>query len=200
MKLLSSPTSPYARKCRVLILEKSLEGRVEVADAAPLDDPSELHAANPLGKVPALIRDRGEALFDSPVICEFLDTLDEENWIPARSESRIHVLRLQAIADGMMDLTIGRRIELNRDIELRWNYWPERWERAITRTLDLLEAEKGHFSSSMHLGALSVAVALGYLDLRFHELHWRDSHPGLAAFAERWFERDSFRQTRPPEV
>jgi glutathione S-transferase len=88
LKLYISPTSPYARKCRALIIEKSLESRIEIVPCTPLDDPAELHAVNPLGKVPALERERGPALMDSPVICEFIDGLDDENWIPGRGESR----------------------------------------------------------------------------------------------------------------
>jgi len=200
MKLYYSATSPYARKCRVLILEKGLERKVEMIECAPLDDPGDLHAANPLGKVPALDRERGSALFDSPLICEYLDTLNDENWIPSRGESRFMVLRQQALADGLIDLTIGRRIELNRDEALRWPFWIERWERAIARTLDTLDAERPQYERSVDLGALSIAVALGYLDLRYGELDWRGAHPGLAAFAERWFARESFIQTAVAET
>jgi glutathione S-transferase len=199
MKLLVSATSPYARKCWALVIEKSLETRIAVAECPPMDDPAELHAVNPLGKVPALIRDRGPALFDSPVICEFIDTLDDERWIPSSGESRLMVLRQQAIAGGVLDLVMGRRIELNRDITLRWPFWAERWEKAIVRALDVMEAERCQFERSCDLGALSIAIALGYLDLRWHELDWRASHPGLAAFHARWAERDSFRLTEPPK-
>ncbi len=199
MKLLVSATSPYARKCRALIIEKSLEKRIAVVECPPMDDPAELHAVNPLGKVPALIRDRGPALFDSPVICEFIDSLDDERWIPSGGESRLMVLRQQAMADGILDLVMGRRIELSRDITLRWPFWAERWEAAIVRALDVLEAERSQFERSADLGALSIGIALGYLDLRYHELDWRASHPGLAAFHGRWAERDSFRLTEPPQ-
>lgn len=198
MQLLYSSNSPYARKCRVLILEKGLEKRIKLVEVQPLDDPTRLHAANPLGKVPALIRESGPALFDSPIICEYIDTLNDELWAPARGERRIVVMRQQAMADGLMDLVMGRRIELNRDITLRYPYWAERWERGIDRTLDVLEAEKSQFSSSADQGALSIAVALGYLDFRYPELDWRTARPGLAAFAARWFARDSFIATAPP--
>ena len=198
MKLYVSPTSPYARKCRALIIEKSLESRIQVIETKPLDDPSELQALNPLGKVPALARDRGPALMDSPLICEFIDGLDDENWIPARGESRILVLRQQALADGLIDLTIGRRIELQRETKLQWDYWASRWEAGIKRTLDTLDADRPQFERSVDLGALSVAVALCYLDLRFAELDWRARHPDLDAFARRWAERASFAETEPP--
>ncbi|PWE17290.1 glutathione S-transferase [Marinicauda salina] len=200
MKLLSSPTSPYARKCKALILEKSLETRIHVEELNPLDDPGELHAANPLGKVPALVRDNAPAIVGSAAICDYIDTLNDETWIPARGESRTLVMRQQALADGLLDLTVGRRLETNRDDELRYPYWIERWERAITRTLDVLEdSERSRFERSVDLGALAVAVALGYLDFRYPEFDWREGRPGLAEFAEKWFARESFVETAPPK-
>ncbi|KAA5804454.1 glutathione S-transferase [Alkalicaulis satelles] len=199
MKLYVSPTSPYARKCRALIIEKSLENQVSIVECAPLDDPADLLAHNPLGKVPVLARERGPALMDSPLICEYLDSLTAENWVPARGESRFAVLRQQALADGLIDLVIGRRIEQGRDAKLRWPFWSERWERAVARTLETLTAERAQYERSVDLGALSVAAALGYMDLRYAEYGWRERHPELAGFAERWFARDSFIQTAPPQ-
>lgn len=199
MQLFYSQTSPYARKCRALIIEKSLESRIELVEVSPLDDPADLHAANPLGKVPALVRKSGPALINSPLICEFIDTLDDERWIPANGESRILVLRQQAIADGLMDLTIGRRIEKNRDAKLQYPLWIERWERGIARTLEQLDQERGQFGRSVDLGALAIAVALSYLDLRYAELDWRSAHPELGAFLEKWEARDSLRLTAPPQ-
>ncbi len=198
MKLYISNTSPYARKCRALIIEKGLEARIEIEEATPLDNPDTLQITNPLGKVPALLRERGPALMDSPLICEYIDTLNDEHWIPKSGESRLLVLRQQALADGMIDLTIGRRIELMRDEALKWDFWTDRWAASIERTLDLLEAERSQFERSVDLGALSIAVALGYLDLRYADLDWRGRWPELGAFAERWFERDSFKRTAPP--
>ena len=199
MKLFVSPTSPYARKCRALIIEKSLEHKIEVIECDPRSDPADLLDANPLGKVPALTRDGAPALMDSPLICEFIDSLDDENWIPKRGASRILVLRQQALADGLIDLTIGRRIEMQRDTDKQWDFWSDRWERGIKRTLEALNDDRGQYERSVDLGALSVAVALHYLDLRFAEYDWRAEYPELAAFAARWDQRASFAQTRPPQ-
>jgi len=199
VKLFVSPTSPYARKCRALIIEKSLEHKIEVIECDPRSDPADLLDANPLGKVPALTRDGAPALMDSPLICEFIDSLDDENWIPKRGASRILVLRQQALADGLIDLTIGRRIEMQRDTDKQWDFWSDRWERGIKRTLEALNEDRGQYERSVDLGALSVAVALHYLDLRFAEYDWRGEYPGLAAFAARWDQRASFAQTRPPQ-
>lgn len=199
MKLYVSPTSPYARKCRALIIEKSLEHKIEVIECDPRSDPDDLLASNPLGKVPALVRDRGAALMDSPLICEFIDTLTDERWIPAKGESRILVMRQQALADGLIDLTIGRRIEQFREADKQWDYWVDRWDRGIQRTLGVLNDDRAQFERSVDLGALSVAVALQYLDLRYAELDWRAQYPDLAAFSARWDQRASFSLTQPPQ-
>lgn len=199
MRLFYSPTSPYARKCRALVLEKGLENKVHFVEAHPFDNPAELSAANPLGKVPVLEREGRPSIIGSPQICEFLDTLNDELWIPKSGESRVLVLRQQAIADGLMDITVGRRIEMGRDAKLRYPFWQERWEKAIARTVDVLETERNQFERSVDLGALSVAVALGYLDLRYPEFDWRSRAPGLAAFSQTWFKRESFVETAPPK-
>lgn len=198
MRLYYSPTSPYARKCRALVLEKGLEKKVHFVEAHPFDNPHELAAANPLGKVPALAREGRPSIIGSPQICEYIDSLNDELWIPKSGESRVLVLRQQAMADGLMDITIGRRIEINRDATLRYAFWQERWEQSIARTVDVLETERGQFERSVDLGALSVAVALSYLDLRYAEFDWRSRAPGLAVFAENWFRRESFAETAPP--
>lgn len=198
MKLYISQTSPYARKCRALIIEKSLESRIQEVEAPPLDNPDGLQSANPLGKVPALERERGPALIDSPLICEYIDSLNDEYWIPERGESRLLVMRQQALADGLMDLTIGRRIELGREENLQWDFWVGRWEAGIERTLSVLDSERPQFERSVDLGALSIAVALFYLDLRYAELDWRAKFPELDAFSQRWAERESFKRTEPP--
>lgn len=198
MKLYYSATSPYARKCRALVLEKSLESKIAFVDAMPLENPEALIANNPLGKIPALQRDRGPTLVDSPAICEFIDGLTDENWIPRSGESRVLVLRQQALADGLLDLTMGRRIEMTRDENLQWDFWADRWEAGIKRTLAALNEERASFERSVDLGALAIAVALFYLDLRFAEWDWRAEYPELADFAARWGARESLKATEPP--
>lgn len=198
MKLIISETSPYARKCRVLIREKGLQARVQETVSLPFDDDAELLDVNPLGKVPALVREDASTLIDSPLICEFLDSLEEPRWLPGSGTARWRVLRFQSLADGLLDLTIGRRIELVRDESLRYEFWIGRQERGIARTLDLLESECDKFAGAVDLGALSIAVALGYLDFRYAESNWRADRDGLAAFFERWSDRPSFQDTVPP--
>ena len=199
MKLHISQTSPYARKCRVLILEMGLENRIDVVDNPPLDDPANLLEINPLGKVPVLEREDACTIIGSANICEYLDSLDSEPWIPSSGESRIKVLRQQALADGLLDLTVGRRIEMTREDHLRFDFWTDRWQRGIQRTIHHLEDERRQYERSVDLGALSIAIALGYLDFRYAEYNWRSDAPGLSDFYDRWNQRDSFIQTRPPE-
>jgi len=196
MKLLCSLTSPYARKCRVLAIEKGVALPIE--DVTPLDDPQTLHAANPLGKVPALVREGGPALVDSPVICEYIDQFDDPRFIPEAGEDRWRVRRLEAIADGIMDLTVGRRIERTRDAALVWDFWANRWRAGVERALDVLEAE-AETLRGMHLGAVAVAVAMGYLDLRDPKIDWRARAPSVRDHVVPWFSRDSFRRTEPPQ-
>jgi glutathione S-transferase len=196
MKLLCSLTSPYARKCRVLAIEKGVNLPIE--EVTPLDDPAALHAANPLGKVPALVREGASALVDSPVICEFIDAIEDPRFIPETGEDRWRVKRLEAIADGIMDLTVGRRIERTRDQALVWDFWPDRWRAGIERSLDVLEAE-AETLRGIHLGAIAVAVAMGYLDFRDPKIDWRSRAPTVREHVLPWFGRDSFRRTEPPQ-
>ncbi len=199
MKLLCSLTSPYARKCRIVAHEKHLPLPIE--EVTPLEDPADLHAANPLGKVPALVFDDGSpALVDSPVICEYLDSLDTDvvdPLIPSAGAARWRVKRLEAIADGIMDLTVGRRIERMRDDALQWDFWQERWRAGIIRSLAVLEKEADTLRGE-HLGVIAVAVAMAYLDLRDPKIDWRARAPDVHAAVRPWHERSSFRTTEPP--
>lgn len=191
-------TSPYARKCRVLIREQGLTQRIQEIEAMPLDNPASLIDSNPLGKVPALIRDDAAPLFDSPLICEYIDSLDEDRWIPVKGTARWRVLRFQALADGILDLAVGRRIELTRPDDKRHDFWVERQESGIHRALDLLETEADKFVGAFDLGAMSIAVALGYLDFRYPESEWREGRDRLAGFYQKWADRPSFGSTQPP--
>lgn len=182
----------------MLIREQSLTHRIEEVDAMPLDNPEALIEANPLGKVPALIRDDAAPLFDSPLICEYIDSLDSERWIPASGTSRWRVLRFQAIADGMLDLTVARRIELIRPDDKHYDFWVQRQETGIHRSLDLLEKEADKFAGAFDLGGMAIAIALGYLDFRYPESDWRKGRERLAAFYDKWAKRPSFQDTQPP--
>lgn len=186
MKLRHSPTSPYVRKVMVLAHEAGLAGGIETVPTAPGADEESLARDNPLGKVPALTTDDGTVLYDSPVICEYLDSLhDGPRAFPAAGTARWTALRLQALADGVLDATILRRYEEMRPSEKQYAEWIERQTRKATRGLDALESDADMLADPagpLSIGDISVACALGYLDLRYGSEDWRNGRPALAAW------------------
>lgn len=198
MKLLSSPTSPFARKARILILEKGARERVSEVTVSAMSDPAELHAANPLGKVPALVLEDGTTLFNSPLICQFLDEeLGGHKFLPPFSKPYWADMRLQTIGDGMAEAAFLMTMERNRPEGERSAMWLGRWQRAITRALDLLEAEAGKLDAELTLGRIAIGCALGYLDFRHGDMEWRKGRPGLAAWFEKISGRPAFMETVP---
>jgi len=196
MKLMYSPASPYARKVRIAALEKGIE--VEVVRADPLSNPPELQAANPLGKVPALILDDGSSLYDSPVICDYLDSLSPHpELVPPEGASRWQVLRLQALADGVMDASVASIMERRRADNERSPMWLQRWREAIDRGIAELEREVQAFSPAFDLGQISIVCALGYLEFRLPEIEWQSSAPALTQWWERARERASVVTSQP---
>ena len=200
MKLLFSPTSPYVRKVSVTAHEKGLKDRIEVVAANSMGDDPTLLAVNPLSKVPALILDDGSALFDSPLLCEYLDSLgDGPKLIPESGEARWAVLRRQATTDGLLDAAFGYVMENRRPEAERSAMWQERWLNAINRSLDMLEGDIGNFGDALTLAHISLGCSLGYLDLRYKGIvDWRDAHPGLAAWYRDFSQRPSMQETQPP--
>lgn len=199
MKLRHSHASPYARKARVMILECGLAGRVELLETDTRRDRAALLRENPLGKIPVLITDEGEALYDSPVICEYLDALhNDAPRLPSRGPERFMVLRRQALADGLMDAAVARRMESLRVPAERSAGHDLHLRSAIESALDALDREAGGFGQFLDLGQIATACALGYLDFRFAHEPWRAAHPRLAAWFENVGVRESMRATAPP--
>lgn len=198
MKLSYSPASPYVRKVMACAIARGIEGRIEKVPTNPHTSPAELLAVNPLSKVPALVGEDGVAYFDSPVICEYLDTVGEAApLLPPAGPARLAALRQQAIADGIMDAAVGRRGESNRPKEEARDAVMARQAAAVARSLDLLEAEVDHLSGPLTLGTLSVACALGYLDFRFAADDWRKGHPKLATWYESVAKHRALAETVP---
>jgi len=198
MKLYYAPTSPYARKVRVAIAEKGLMGIEQIA-VTPFDLPPDLLAANPLSKVPALVLADGTALYDSPVICEYLDTLGTPNQlIPRTGQPRWTTLTRHALADGILDATFSIAIEINRRPEHeRSPSWISRWTDAINRSLSVLESDSASFDTAISLAHIGAGCALAYLDLRVSTLvDWRKGHPKLAAWQAVFAERPSMKSTQ----
>jgi glutathione S-transferase len=196
MKLRYSPTSPYVRKVMVVAIETGLEDQIEIVPTDPWDSDTDLPADNPLGKVPALLTDDGLTLFDSPVICEFLDTLhDGQPLFPPVGEARWKALRWQALGDGILDACVMRRVEQKfRKKHLQSLEWIARQQRTIERSLE--ELNRGLSQNSVTIGHVSVGCALGYLDLRFPEDEWRALCPSLAIWYEIFSQRSSMLATR----
>lgn len=206
MQLIYSPTSPYARKVRMLVIEKGLTDRVEVVVANPLQDPPELLAANPLAKVPALIVEPhvepgggpGFTLFDSPLLCAYLDSLCVPRLIPEAGPERWQVLRREALADGVTDAAVSSVMESRRIESQRSPEWLARWRSAILRGVVELEKEAEVLGARFDLGAIASAAALAYLDFRLPQIDWRAQAKGLSTWLEGVRARDSFVVTVPP--
>ncbi len=196
MKLFYSPTSPYVRKVMACAITRDIQGRIELMRTNANDSPPELLAANPLSKVPCLVTDDGVALFDSPVICEYLDTIgDALGMFPAHGAARWRALKQQAMGDGILDASVPRRAELQKPQDEGRVAWITRQKAAVDRTLDALEAEPPH--GIVDIGSITVACALGYLDFRYASDPWRPAHPKLAAWFESFAKNPGIAQTAP---
>ncbi len=196
MRLIHVPLSPYARKARILALEKGLALELQVL--SPQADLAELCASNPLGKVPALVLDDGTVLYDSPVICEYLDSLTPDPLlIPAAGPARWATLRRQALADGVMDLALNLVAEGRRAEAQRSQASLDRWTAALLRGLAALDAECAGWGEGLELGRVAAACAVGYIGVRLPQVAWRAANPALAAWAEQISQRPSFAETAP---
>lgn len=199
MRLFYASPSPFARKVRVLIAEKQLSG-IEAIKVNPFAQPSELVQANPLSKVPALCLPDGTMLYDSPVICDYLDRRGKgPALIPQDGPARWAVLRRQALADGLMDTGLSLSLEINRrPEEERSPKWIAHWVDTMARCVAAMETEIAQFGAELDLGHISTACALAYLDLRAAaHLDWRGLCPALTAWFAAFEQRPSMQSTRP---
>lgn len=202
MKLFYASASPFVRKVLVVAAELGIAERIERIDAAatPITPDPKLAKVNPLAKLPTLVTDEGEALYDSGVICEYLTALaGGDTMLPAQGAERWAVLRLHALANGMLDASVLRRYEAAmRPAEKQWADWDAGQRLKVTRALDQLEAEAGTLGAAATLGTIGVACALGYLDFRFGHEDWRAGRPKLAAwYDDGWAKRPSMIATVP---
>jgi glutathione S-transferase len=192
VRLFYAAASPFARKCRVVIRERGITG-VEEIKADPLASPEALVRANPLSQIPTLVLDDGSGLFDSPVICAFLDTMGPD---PALSPAAdFDVQRRQALGDGIAELALKLRYEQVRAENERSPGALARWRAGVNRGLDAAEAEYRP-EDRFDIGEIALYCALSYLDLRHDDMAWRDGRPKLNAFAARLEQRPSFVATK----
>lgn len=195
MKLAYSPASPYVRKCMACAIARGIDGQIELW-TVPTVDPS-LVPVNPLSKVPSLVTPEGMSLYDSPVICEYLDHVGAAPGLfPAPGPARWNALRQQALGDGIMDATQPRRREvaLPQD-EGRTTYIAQQ-QLKVARALDALEAETLGMLTT--IGEITIACALGYLDFRYAHEPWRPGHPKLEAWYAKVVALPPMARTMPP--
>ena len=198
MKLHHSPTSPYVRKVRACAITRGIAHLIELVPTNPNESRPGFVAYNPLAKVPALVTDDGIALFDSPVICEYLDSIgDATPMFPSHGALRWRALKQQAMGDGILDASVPRRGEMQKPQDEGRIAWIARQKAAVDRTLDALESDPPH--RIVDIGSIAVACALGYLDFRFAAQPWRDAHPKLAAWYAAFAENPGIAQTVPKD-
>lgn len=203
LKLIGATTSPYVRKVRIVMAEKKLDYSFVQENVWAAD--TTIAHSNPLGKVPCLIMEAGEALFDSRVIVEYLDILSPVGkLIPASGRERAEVKTWEALADGLLDASILARLEATwpgRTEAQRSQAWIDRQLGKVHDSLKAMSTGLGDkpFCSGIHLSLADIAVgsALGYLDFRFPEIDWRDMHPNLAKLQEKLMQKQSFIDTIP---
>ena len=202
MKLIGSLTSPYVRKVRIVFSEKKVDVDLELDNVWAAD--TKINSANPLGKVPCLVLDDGEAIYDSRVIAEYADTLSPVGkLIPASSRERATVKTWETLADGITDASILARLEATwRPAEQQSPAWIERQMGKIDAGLGQMSKELGEnawcHSNQMTLADIAVGCALGYLLFRFPAIEWQPQYPNLDRLYQKLMQRASFIETDPP--
>ncbi|WP_321842290.1 glutathione S-transferase family protein [Paraburkholderia bannensis] len=199
MQVYYSPFSPFVRKVLVCAAELGIEVERLASSAHPITRDQTIVAVNPLGRVPTFFAADGDVLYDSRVICEYLDATSETpRLFPASGPARWESLREQALADGMLEAALLMRYEqVVRPDGLRYQPWFDGQHEKIVSALAQLEAWAPHLGERVDIGTISIACALAYLDLRFPEEGWR-KHAALAAWHARFSERESMLTTQHP--
>ena len=205
MKLIGALTSPYVRKVRIVMAEKKLDFQLVLTDVW---NSAEILQSNPLGKVPCLVTESGESIFDSRVIVEYLDALSPVGrLIPPSGRERAECRTWEAMADGILDASITARMEANwagRTPEQRSQAWIDRQMSRVDGTLAALStglADKPWCTgNAFGLADIATGCALGYLDFRFPHIDWRARHANLARLSDKLAARPSFAETLPPKA
>ena len=197
LTLRNSPASPFGRKVRIALDLLDLADRVTIVNADTTDPNDDLRTQNPLGKIPTLILESGEPVYDSSVIVQYLDALAGGGRIVPQGWSRFEALRLEALADGVLDANILRLYEVRwRPEEQRTPKWVEHQAGKVERALAQLERAHARPAPRLDIGHIALACALGHLDLRF-EGRWRETHPRLVPWLADFEARvPAFEQTR----
>ena len=200
MRLWHNPASPFARKVRIVARETGLLPRIEeiTAMVSPINPNADLAARNPLVKIPALETNDGKVLYDSSVICEYLDNLHNGAHVIPSDATRWDALRLQSLCDGILDAAVLCRYETAvRPEQYRWDDWVKGQFTKIRNGLDALAAEVPAWGAQFSIGQIGAACVCGYLDFRFADEHWRGPRPQLAQWYEGVKSRASIVATMP---
>jgi glutathione S-transferase len=205
MQLVGSLTSPFVRKIRIQLIEKNLP--YSFLEDIPWTSNTQVGKLNPLGKVPVLVDENGNIWFDSPVIAEFLETLETRvRLIPIKSSAAVEVRQLEALADGICEAGAAIFLERKRPPELQSQAWIDRQQEKISKGISALDA---HYSKALaaghewlHASGFSIAdiaagAVLEWLDFRMPEIAWAETYPGLNALVKKLNSRDSFKETIP---
>ena len=204
MKLRYSPTSPFVRKVLVMAIETGLDSRIEriPTTVMPVQPNDDLAHQNPLMKLPTLLTDDGQVLFDSRVICEYLDSLHTSpKMFPPAGTARWTALAQQALADGILDASVLNRYETAvRPDERQWQEWSAGQMRKVRNGLATLDgkAGEGALGGPLTIGLIAIGCALGYLDFRYAGEGWRERHTALAKWYGEFSQRQSMQATMPP--
>jgi glutathione S-transferase len=197
-KLRYSTTSPFARKVLVIAAETGQDKEIELVKTVTADPASDIGKDNPLNKVPTLVLEDGSTLYDSHVICEFLDSRHRgAKLFPATGPARWTALRREALADGMMDAGVLCMMEIRRPAQEQSSAWIARQKQKLAQGVDALEREALSFGTTLDIGLFTIAIAFGYLDFRFKADDWRAGHPHLADWYQKISARPSLQNTQP---
>lgn len=202
MQLRYSATSPYVRKVVIAAAELGLDDKIERVTTDPWSPETDLRKSNPLSKIPCLITDEGNAIYDSPVICEYLNTIANGTLYPTETEARFKTLTLAAAADGLLDAGVLLVVErMRRPEELRWDWWIERQITNIRSAFAVLEeaADDLITEGPITIAEVGVAATLDWIQLRHPDLDWAADFPKLKAWYDKTAARPSFKASAPPQ-
>lgn len=197
MKLYITTPSPFARKVRIVAHEKGLAPRIEEVAVDPYGNDPLLVASNPVVQVPTLIAEDGQALNDSPVICDYLNRIGSgPDLLPADTADWLKVKRLETLGNQALEMGVKLVLEKRRPEHERSAMWIERWTKHMGRALDALEAEDLS-ADALNMGSLTAAIAASWISFRHPDYEWTSTRPNLVAFTAAMEARDSFKATAP---
>lgn len=196
MKLYVTAPSPFARKCRIVAREKGLIDRIEEIMVDPYANTPELLAANPIVQAPTLIAEDGLPVTDSPVICEYLDSIGSGPVLLPDGGGRLRVRRMETLANGALEMGVKLLLEQRRPETERSPSWMARWSENMARALDALEAARPD-AARLDMGVITAGCAVAWIGFRHPDFDWRGGRPNLVALHEAIEARPSFEQTRP---